>query len=164
MSVSRARLFQSLCLLNTALFLGGPIFAQETQSASFKIAISIPNAVIHLDENPGITITETNLIGHPVQVGDGANGGIEIELLDKTGRDFGPFISGSAFYDPRDHPSHTIPSVSTLRTKGNQTFVLYRVFSSKYLSPGVYRLRIHNRELSTGNEIYSNSIALTLVP
>jgi hypothetical protein len=151
-------------LLTKSFFFGGPIFAQETQPASFKLVISIPNVVIHLDENVGITVTETNLTDHPVQVGDNANGGIEIELLDNAGKDRGPFISGSAFYDPRDHPSHAIPSVHTLRRKCNERSVLYHVFSSKYLSPGVYHLRIHNRELSTGNEIYSNSIALTLVP
>ena len=164
MSFSRTQLSQSLCLLNMALFVAGPILAQGTQSPSFKIEISVPNSVIHLNENVAITITETNLTGHPVRVGDGANGGIEIELLDNTGKDLGPFISGSAFYDPGAHPGHSIPSVRTLRTKGNQKFVLYRVFSSKYLVPGVYRLRIHNRELSSGNEIYSNSIALTIVP
>jgi hypothetical protein len=144
--------------------IGCPIFAQEKQPASFRIAISVPNAVIHLDENVGITMTETNLTDHPVRVGDNANGGIETELLDKTGKDLGPFISGSAFYDPREHPSHAVPSVHTLRPKCNEKGVLYHVFSSKYLSSGVYHLRIHNRELSTGNEIYSNSIALTLVP
>jgi hypothetical protein len=147
-----------------ALFLGVTIFAQETQPASFKIVISVPNAVLHLDENVGITMTQTNLTDHLVQVGDDANGGIEIELLDKAGKDLGPLISGSAFYDPRNHPRHAIPSVRRLRAKSNQTFVLYNVFSSRYLSPGVYHLRIHNREISIGNEIYSNSIALTLVP
>jgi hypothetical protein len=164
MRVNMARFVQSLCLLNAAFFFGGPIFAQEAQPASFKIEISILNVVIHLNENVGITMTETNLTDHPVQVGDDANGGIEIELLDKTGKDLGPFISGSAFYDPGAHAGHPLSGIYMLRPKRNPKSVLYNVFSSKYLSPGVYQLRIHNRELSTGHEIYSNAIALTLVP
>ena len=164
MIVNRARSVRSLCLFNAVFFVGVPLFAQEKQPASFKIEISVPSTVIHLDENIGITMTETNLTDHPVRVGDGVNGGIEIELLDKTGRDLGPFTSGSAFYDPQAHGGHPLSGVFTLRRKSSPKIVLYEVFSSKYLSPGVYQLRIHNRELSTGNEIYSNAIALTILP
>ena len=53
--------------------------AQQEPPATFVIKISLPESTIHVGDGLAISVIESNPTDHAVKVGEGFNGGIEVE-------------------------------------------------------------------------------------
>jgi len=137
--------------------------AQQEPPATFVIKISLPESTIHVGDGLAISVIESNPTDHAVKVGEGFNGGIEVEALSEKGEDIGPHVSGSANRKRTPQPNFG-PLWLALSPGRKRSFVWPLKPDPKYLIPGTYRVRVHNRDMTTSVDVYSNLIILTVLP
>jgi hypothetical protein len=137
--------------------------AQQAPSTTFVITIALPKPTIHVGDGLAISVTTSNPTDHVVKLGEGLNGGIEVEALNEKAEDVGPHISGSASANRIPRPNFG-PTESAIRPGRKQSLLWPLKPDPKYLIPGTYRVRVHNRDMATGAEVYSNSVTLTVLP
>jgi hypothetical protein len=155
--------FRIIAIGAVALWLVCANNAQQSLADSFVITISLPKSSVHVGGDLEIGLVFSNPTVHIVTMDEGQNGGMDIEALNEKGDNIGPYISGSANAN-RIPRSNFMLNRSTLRPGHKQTFVWDLKPDPKYLIPGTYKLRIHNRDLDKGSEVYSNSVILTVLP
>jgi hypothetical protein len=136
--------------------------AQQASAETFVITISLSSTTIHVGEGPVITMITSNPTDHIVYAGQGLEGGPAVELLNEKGEDIGVHAVGGM----SKHPDSGFVLGINNDAMGPRTHTR-AVWPLKpepgYLAPGVYRLRVHRRDVKLGIEVYSNALTLTVV-
>lgn len=161
--VSILHRFKWIATLTTMVCLVCVANAQQTSNDSFVIKISLPKATIHFGDELEIGMIFSNPTDHVVTMGEGQNGGVDLEAMSEKGEDIGPYISGSANTNRIPRPNFA-PNRQILKSGHKLTFVWVLKPDPKHLTPGTYKLRVHNRDVGTGSEVYSNPLTLTVLP
>ena len=133
-----------------------PLLAAEAPT-TFVLMVSVPVPHIHVGEELVLKEVLSNPTDHIVV----AKVGVAVELLDEKGNDVGIHAIGGK----RDEPSIDFgPTKQPLRPGSSDEFTWRFKPEPGYLLPGVYKLRIHDRDMQSKAEIYSNTVQLTVVP
>jgi hypothetical protein len=158
------RLSWNTILVATLLWSVCTAGAQQVPSETFVIEISLPTPTIHVADDLIIKVVFSNPTDHVVRRGEGQNGGMDLEAVNEKGKDIGPQVSGSANISRIPRPNFSSLVSSSIKP-GHKLSIEWPLRPDpKYLVPGAYRLRVHNRDTTTGAEIYSNAVTLTVVP
>jgi hypothetical protein len=166
LGVTRRRL--ALVLINTAsviLLLTVPFLMATSAAAqnpdTFVVKISLPTPTIHAGDVLSIEETVSNPTDHLAAVGSGIGVGSMVECLNAKGEDLGRRIMGPA--PPEDTP--VITGNKKLLRPGTSSKVTWHYTPAVgALVPGTYRLRTYIRDMNSGAAVYSNVVALTVLP
>jgi hypothetical protein len=126
------------------------------------LVISLPTSTIYVADDLMIKVVSSNPTDHVVRRGEGQNGGMDLEAVNEKGENIGPQVSGSANISRVPRPNFG-SVVSSMKPGHKQSIEWSLRPDPKYLVPGTYKLRVHNRDATTGVEIYSNAVTLTVV-
>jgi len=131
-------------------------------ATTFEITVSLPSPTMHVGEDLVFETITSNRTDHVVWAGEGYGAGISVELLNEKGEDIGKHAMGGA----EDEPVVVIHSSNkvSLRPGSSQKFTVRYKPEPGYLVPGVYKLRLYRRDMSSRAEVYSNTVVLTVVP
>jgi hypothetical protein len=149
----------SVFLLLTAPLLTATSAAQDPDT--FVVKISLPTPTIHTGDLLSIEETVSNPTDHLVAVGSGVGVGSMVECLNAKGEDLGRRIMGPA--PPEDTPVIT-GNKKLLRPGTSSKATWHYTLAVGALVPGTYRLRTYIRNMNSGAEVYSNVVALTVLP
>src|SRR6266568_2293136 len=139
-----------------ALF-GWTVPAQPSTPGTFVITISLSAPTIHVGEGPVITMITSNPTDHIVFAGQGRGGGPEVELLNDKGEDLGVHAVGGVSKHPDS--GFVLGINRDAMGPGTHMRALWPLKPEPgYLVPGVYKLRIHRRDVKTGTDVYSNAV------
>ena len=124
--------------------------------ATFVLTISLPTPNIH----PGEELVIKEILSNPTDHVVVAKTGLTVELLDEKGNDVGIHATGGK----REAPSvYFAPTKVALRPGSRNEFTWRFKPEPGYLTPGVYKLRIHDRDMKSQAEVYSNAVELTVI-
>ncbi|MEO6804578.1 MAG: hypothetical protein ABI286_12265 [Edaphobacter sp.] len=141
------------------LFLGRPTVAQ--QPATFGITVSLPESTMHVGEDLLVRVITSNPTDHIVFAGAGYGGGVIVELLNEKGEDLGLHAMGGK----SEPPVATLHSNKlAIRPHNNNDFTWRFKPEPGYLVPGIYKLRVHKRDMKSHADVYSNTVTLTVIP
>jgi hypothetical protein len=105
----------------------------------------------------------SNPTDHIVYAGQGRGGGPEVELLNDKGEDIGVHAVGGV--SKRPDSGVVLGPWREAIGPGTHTRDIWPLKPEPgYLAPGVYKLRIHRRDVKLGTEVYSNAVTLTVIP
>lgn len=162
MNINWLRFGRQVALASAFSLLGWSATAQTT-SGTFVIKISLSAPTIHVGEGPVITMITSNPTDHIVYAGQGRGGGPEVELLNDKGEDIGVHAVGGV--SKRPDSGFVLGINHDAMGPGTHTRAIWPLKPEPgYLVPGVYKLRIHRRDVKAGADVYSNTVTLTVVP
>ena len=151
-------------LLSCVLCLGlcGSAIAQEKTNETFVIKITLPRQTLHLGDLLNINVVFSNPTNHIVKMGQGQNGGLDVEAFNGKHEDIGTHVSGSADMGKRGHPTFG-PAEKEFKPGRSQSLMWSLVPDLKYLTPGTYVLRVHVLDTIAHTQLYSNSQTLQVI-
>jgi len=145
---------------------GGESNAQSVPNDTFTITITLQAPTIHIGELPAIKEITENKTSHLVYAGLG-EGGPVVELINNKGEDISLHVLGN---ERKDTDSYLRPPLERLEPGYHNRGRLWHIRTEQgYLVPGIYKVRIHrlafiNGDIESRVEVYSNTVALTVVP
>ncbi len=137
------------------------INSQEANPKTFEMAISLPSSSMHIGDSLVVKLVTTNPTDHLIYAGQGSNGGLGVELINKKGEDIGLHAMGGL---PKEQPRLLHTFKRAIQPGESWTFMVHFNPEPGYLVAGTYKLRVHRRDLGTNLEVYSNAVILTVVP
>ncbi|WP_353070123.1 hypothetical protein RBB75_07975 [Tunturibacter empetritectus] len=147
-------------LASILLILGSPTVAQQKPS-TFEMTVSLPEPTMHVGEDLIVKVITSNSTDDTVSAGSGYGVGVEVELMNNKGEDIGIHAMGGKGVEPVV-TLHTNKLILKPHSKDDFTWRFKP--EPGFLMPGVYRLRVHRRDLKSRMDVYSNTVVLTVVP
>jgi hypothetical protein len=148
------RQFRLWCIVAIASVFGiatTSIRSQGTNPKTFVMTISLPSPSMHVGDKLVFKLVTTNPTDSVIYAGQGSRGGPGIELINEKGEDIGVHAEGGISKQPP-------------QAGGSWTLMWQDKPEPGYLVPGVYKLRVHRRDVGSGTVVYSNFVMLTVVP
>ena len=110
-----------------------------------------------------MTLTIKNPTDHRVVAGAGSRGGEIVELINDKGVDIGLHVMGNG--TKQSEPDLIGGPTSQRLEPGYHSHGIWPLHPEPgYLTPGLYKLRVHRLDVKSGAEVYSNTVTLTVVP
>jgi hypothetical protein len=116
---------------------------------------------MHVGDSLIVKLVTTNPTDHLIYAGQGSNGGLGVELINKKGEDIGVHAMGGV---PKEQPRLVHKFKQAIQPGESWTFMVHFDPEPGYLEAGIYRLRVRRRDLASNLEVYSNAVTLTVVP
>jgi hypothetical protein len=132
---------------------------------TFVLTVSLPATTIHEGDLIVMDVTTTNPTDHVVVAAEGRRGGLGIELMNEKGDDIGLAAMGISESGNHDEPAGVLTSSKMILRPGSKDHFIWH-FKPKtgYVVPGVYKLRVHQRDVTSRVIVYSNTVVLTVIP
>lgn len=137
--------------------------AQQMPAKTFDLKISLAESSIHTGDRPMIKVITSNSTDHIVYASEGCGGGMGAELINSAGEDIGLHAMGGG--ETCKHPAFILTgSREALRPGTVYTFMWHLKPEPGYLVPGAYKLRVYRRDVTSGDEVFSNRVTLAILP
>jgi hypothetical protein len=151
-----------------SVLLWTPTLLTAQNDSTFVIKVSLPTPKIHVGDDLVIEEIVSNPTDHVVFVGNGPGVGTAVELLNEKGEDLGRYAMGETSKENHEEPTVVIHGNKlSLRPGSTNRAVVHYKPTAGYLIPGTYKLRTHihdMRDVTSGAQVYSNTVILTILP
>jgi hypothetical protein len=139
--------------------------AATEDSKTMLLTASLPNSVMHVGDDLVVEVITSNPTDHEIYAAEGGRGGLAVELLNESGGDIGLHAMGIPGGRMHAEPGGAfINSKRALRPGSKDHFTWHFKPTPGYVVPGVYKLRVHQRDITSKVDVYSNTVILTVIP
>jgi hypothetical protein len=138
--------------------------AAADSPTTFTLAVSVSAPTIHAGDDLVLDVITSNTTDHVVFAAQGGQGGLALELLNEKGEDIGLLAMGIPEGKIQEPAGVLASSKQVLRPGSKEHFRWRFKPVAKYVVPGVYKLRLHQRDLASKVDVYSNTVVLTVIP
>jgi hypothetical protein len=130
---------------------------------TFVLTASLPAPTMRMGDDLVVVVITSNPTDHTVYAGEGLGGGLAVELLNEKGDDIGLYAMGIPGGKIQEPGGILTSSKEALRPGSKQHFTWRFKPEPGYLVPGVYKLRVHQRDVTSKADVYSNTVVLTVI-
>jgi len=141
-----------------------PLSAQAENPATFVLTVSPPEPTMRVGDDLVVDVITTNPTDHVIYAGEGGRVGLAVELLNEKSEDIGLHAMGIPGGKIQDTGGTFAPIKIALRPGSKDQHTWRFKPEPGYVVPGVYKLRVYQRDMTSKAEVYSNSVVLTVIP
>lgn len=138
--------------------------AAQEKPETFVLTVSLPNPTMHVGDDLVLDVLTANPTDHVVYAGQGGRVGLAVELLNEQGVDIGLHAMGIPGGKIQESGAYFTTYRRALKPSSKDRFTWRFKPEPGYLVPGVYKLRVYQRELKSNTDVYSNRVVLTVSP
>jgi hypothetical protein len=129
---------------------------------TFTLAVSLHSSIVHVGDDLVLEVITFNTTDHKVFAAQGGLGGLALELLNEKSIDIGLLAMGIPGGKIQEPAGVLASSKEVLRPGSKEHFTWRFKPAAGYVLPGVYKLRVHQRDLTSKTDVYSNMVVLTV--